>query len=120
MVNLLEAVALVPKLTEAANFDLEEERTEGHTVAAAAATPQLINELAAILDEEWEVGLVENGLGMNKNVGVERYKYMGTKDIGKSKCWLLLAKDVGIYHVIGPRVCCSTNEMLMWSIEWIL
>lgn len=47
-------VALVPKVTDAANFDLEEERTEGQT--AAAATPQLMTVLAAIgwMEEEWD------------------------------------------------------------------
>lgn len=44
----LEVLALVAKETDAANFDFEEERTEGQT--AAAATPQLIKVLAAIVD----------------------------------------------------------------------
>lgn len=76
MLNLEELeVALVPKETEAANLDLEEERTEGQT---AAATPQLITALEAILDEEREA------IGMDgERWRCRGYKYMGKKDLAR-------------------------------------
>lgn len=47
MVNRAVVLVAPPATgTEAANFDLEDERTEGQTTAA---TPQLMNALAAIL-----------------------------------------------------------------------
>lgn len=51
--------ALVPKVTEAANFDLEEERMEGQT----AAMPQLMAVLAAISATEMRREELENGYG---------------------------------------------------------
>ena len=60
-------VTVLGSVIEAANLDLDEDRTDGKT---AAAMPELIKVLEAIL-KDWEIFVSENGggggeLGVNK------------------------------------------------------
>ena len=125
MVNLLLEEALVGSAREVANFDLDDERTEGLT----AAMPQLVNVFAAIFFRTGENSGKQRKNGRRQKDGLTRRRcdnrvaglgiwekegYRANPNV--DRYWLRIldyAVLLGHVQVVNPW------GYLMWNIKWI-